>query len=212
MATRIERAVQLLVEGNDERNFFDALVGHLQLATVQIQVLDGKDRLSESLETLAGTTGFRRVRSIGIVRDADQSAHTAFQSVQTALHNANQAAGPWSGLEFPVPERPEARAGESPSLRVLILPGNGAAGMLETLLCRTFDGTHVDRCIGRFFQCAEEAGNHIRRPDKARAHAYLSTKPDPHVSVGVGARKGYWDFDHDAFEGVRGFLRSLVQE
>ena len=212
MATRIEREVQLLVEGKDERNFFDAFLEHLQLAKVQIHVLGGKDRLNESLETLAGTTDFRKVRSIGIIRDADRSAHAAFQSVQTTLHNTNQVIKPWSGVEFPVPERPAERAGGRPSLTVLILPGSGAAGMLETLLCRTFDGTDVDRCIRQFFRCAEEAGHHIGRRDKARARAYLATKPDPHVSVGVAAHKGYWNFDHDAFDGVRGFLTSLAQD
>ena len=210
MATTIEREVQLLVEGNDERNFFEAFVGHLQVENLQIQVLHGKDRLNESLETLAGTTGFRQVKGIGIVRDADRSAHAAFQSVQKSLRNANQAVGTWSGVRFPIPQRPEERAGEAPCLSVLILPGGGAGGMLETMLCRTFDGTDVDRCIDQFFQCVDEAGSRVHRRDKARARAYLATKPHPHVSVGVAAQKGYWDFDHAAFDGVRGFLRSLV--
>ena len=210
MATRIEQEVQLLVEGNDERNFFEALIGHLQIANLQVQVLHGKNRLNESLETLAGTSGFRRVRGIGIVRDADRSAHAAFQSVQTSLRNANQAVSTWSGVEFPVPRRPEERVGEAPWLSVLILPGGGAGGMLETVLCGTFGGTDVDRCIDRFFQCVDEAGSPIHRRDKARARAYLATKPHPHVSVGVAAQKGYWDFDHAVFDGVRGFLRSLV--
>ncbi len=39
MATRIEQEVQLLVEGNDERNFFEALIGHLQIANLQVQVV-----------------------------------------------------------------------------------------------------------------------------------------------------------------------------
>ena len=212
MATGIDQEVQLLVEGNDERNFFEAFVEHLQLANVQIQVLDGKDRLRESLETLAGASGFRRVRSIGIVRDADASAAAAFQSVQTSLRNANQVVRAWSGVEFPVPERPEESAGEGPSLSVLILPGSGDHGMLETLLCRTFAGTDVDHCINGFFQCAEESGNPVYRPDKARARAYLATTRDPHLSVGVAAKRDRWNLDHDAFDGVRGFLRSLVQD
>jgi hypothetical protein len=212
MATeKIEREVQLLVEGNDERNFFRTFIERLQLANVQVQVLDGKDRLRDSLETLAGTTDFRIVRSIGIVRDADDSAPKAFQSVQTSLRNVNQVVRTWSGVEFPVPERPEERAGDVPSVSVLILPVGGEQGMLETLLCRTFAGTDVDRCIDGFFQCAEESGSPIHRPDKARARAYLTTKPHPHVSVGVAAQKGYWDFDHDAFDGVRRFLRLLAQ-
>ena len=83
--------------------------------------------------------------------------------------------------------------------------------MLETLLCRTFAGTAVDRCIDGFFQCAEESGSSIHRPDKARARAYLATTRDPHLSVGVAAKAGHWEPDHAAFDGVRRFLRALAQ-
>lgn len=204
----IREKVQLLVEGNDERNFFEAFAAHLALGNVQIQVLDGKNRLREFLVTLAGATAFRTVRCIGIVRDADDSADAAFQSVRTSLRNANDAIRS-SGVEFPVPARPDQLVGERPALSVLILPGDGQKGMLETLLCRTFAGDDVDRCIDRFFECAEESGRAIHRPDKARARAYLATTPDPHVSVGVAAMKGHWGLDHRAFDGVRSFLRSL---
>ena len=213
MATeRIEREIQLLVEGKDERNFFEAFLEHLQVANVQIQVLDGKDRLRESLETLAGATGFRTVKHIGIVRDADESAVAAFQSIQTSLTNANRVVRTWSGAEFPVPDRPEQRVGSGPSVSVFILPGGADDGMLETLLCRTFAGTEMDRCIDGFLQCAEESGSPIHRRDKSRAHAWLATRQDPHVSVGHAARKGYWNFDHEAFDGVRQYLRALAQD
>ena len=205
----IRGEVQLLVEGNDERNFFEAFADHLALGNVQIQVFGGKDQLREFLETLAGATAFRKVRSIGIVRDADESADGAFQSVQTSLRNANDAIRS-SGVEFPVPDRPGQRAGGRPALSVLILPGDGDAGMLETLLCRTFAGGDMDRCIDQFFQCAEETGTRIRRPDKARARAYLATTPDPHLSVGVAAKRDRWDMNHRAFDGVRSFLKSLA--
>lgn len=38
-------------------------------------------------------------------------------------------------------------------------------------------------------------------------HAYLATRDDPHVSVGVAARKGYWDLNHSALREVRSFLK-----
>ena len=205
---RIRTEVQFLVEGNDERNFFEAFTEHLHLPRFQIQVLDGKDRLREFLVTLAEATVSRKVRSIGIVRDADESARKAFQSVQTALRNANDAIRS-SDVKFPVPDRPEQLAGERPALSVLILPGDGQQGMLETLLCRTFAGSGMDRCIDGFFGCAEKAGSPIHRPDKARARAYLATTPDPHLSVGVAAKRGHWDLDHGSFDGVRSFLTSL---
>lgn len=204
----IEKEVQLLVEGKDERNFFEEFAKHLALRNVQIKVLGGKDRLREFLETLVAATAFQTVRSIGIVRDADESADRAFQSVRTSLGNANDAIRS-SDVKFPVPDRPGRLTGERPALSVLILPGNGQKGMLETLLCMTFAGSGVDRCIDGFFGCAEKAGSRIHRPDKARARAYLATKPDPRLSVGVAAKRGYWDLDHGAFDGVRSFLTSL---
>lgn len=206
----IERGAQLLVEGKDERNFFEGFIEHLQLPDIQIQVLEGRDRLRDSLETLAGATAFRNVRSIGIVRDADESAGAAFQSVQTSLRNANRTVTAWSSVDFPVPDRPEERTGDGLSLNVLILPGDGDDGMLETLLCKTIAGTAVDRCIDGFFRCAGESGSRIHRPDKARARAYLATTPDPHLSVGVAAKRDRWNLDHEAFDHVRRFLKSLV--
>lgn len=82
--------------------------------------------------------------------------------------------------------------------------------MLETLLCRTFEGTELDSCIDDFFECAQAASNApITNLDKARAFAYLTTTSNPHHSVGVAAQQGVWDFDDDAFEEVRDFLKAL---
>ena len=202
----IERGTQLLVEGNDEQNFFEAFAIHLNVEDVQIQVFDGRDNLRGFLAGLARSPDFRKVRSIGVVRDADESADSAFQSVRDALRNAG----------LPAPDRPTERVGENPSVSVFVLPGGGdqgmgsqgmgSPGMLEALLCRTFAGTAVDRCIDTFFQCAAAADIAIRHPDKARAHAWLATRPEPHVSVGVAAKKGYWDLEHEAFGEV---LRTL---
>lgn len=218
----IEHSVQLLVEGNDPRNFFEAFIEHLGLAGIQVQNFGGVNELNRFLQGFVLEPGFGRVRSIGIVRDAERPVDgsstveesatqelRAFQSVRTSLRNANRSRQTPSGAELPVPDRPEERAGDRPSVSVLILPGDGGDGMLETLLCRTIAGTGVDRCIDRFFQCTEESGSPIHRPDKARARAYLATTPDPHLSVGVAAKRNRWNLDHEAFDGVRRFLRSL---
>ena len=92
----------------------------------------------------------------------------------------------------------------------MILPGDNQSGMLETLLCKSFKETPVDGCIDKFIDCARGLSDtEIQRLDKARAHAYLATRPLPHVSVGVAAQKGYWPFGHDVFADVRTFLRNL---
>ena len=75
-------AIQLLVEGKDQRNFFGALVEHLKIEDVQIQDFGGVDDLRRFLGVMVKQSGFHgTVRMLGIVRDAETSARGAFQSV-----------------------------------------------------------------------------------------------------------------------------------
>ena len=226
------KPVQLLVEGNDERNFFEAFIDHLSINVqvqsfdrknfcskcgqtipdIQIQNFKSKDKLRKFLPMFVVAPGFRdKVRSIGIVRDAEmqdveKSAENAFKSVQDALKNAG----------LPAPDCPEKRKVDGRlAVEVLILPGGDRTkGMLETLLCQTFAGTEIDSCIDKFFQCVEPL---LREPikehqkDKARAFAYLTTRPNPHHSVGVAAKKKDWgDLDSPVFGRVRSFLERIV--
>ena len=110
-----------------------------------------------------------------------------------------------------MPHEPRQRVGEHPAVAVTILPDNMRAGMLETLLCESFADEHVNTCIDAFFKCVEESQGHaVRRPEKARARVFLATRPDPHLSVGVAAKRGYWNLDHAALEPVLTFLRDAI--
>ena len=109
--TRIERPVQLLVEGKAEQNFFGAFTRHLGFQdTPQIQEFGGVDGLRGFLQGFVNSPGFDSVTSIGIVRDAEESAEAARQSVESSLRNAG----------LPAPGDPEA--GSTPAVQVLILP------------------------------------------------------------------------------------------
>ena len=198
--TGITQEKQLLVEGNDPRNFFEAFARHLSLQNMQIQNFGGVNDLRYFLSLLRKMPGTGKISSIGIVRDAEDSAQSAFESVQSALENAG----------LPAPRRAGQRLSGEPAVSVAILPDNERPGMLETLLCRTFAGAAEDKCIDDYLACVGALpGVTVKRPDKARVHAWLAAKPDPHVSAGVAAKKGYWDFDHDAFADLRAFLTQL---
>ena len=200
-AKEIKSAIQLLVEGNDSRNFFEAFVEHLSLENIQIQNFGGVSELGGFLRALVNAPGFQTVQSLGIVRDAETSAGGAFQSVQSSLERA----------ELPMPDSPAERTNTSPAVTVLILPGDNRQGMLETLLCESFADDPVEECIDDFFKCVESLPDvSIERSDKARAHAYLTTRPNPHLSVGVAAKNDYWDLDHSVFNTVRDFLQTIA--
>ena len=126
---QIEHPVQLLVEGKDDANFFRAMLRHMSITGVQMQDYGGVNALRGFLLAFVNLPNFhRRVRSIGVVQDAERSAESAFRAVRTAMENAGLSPA----------EKPLERGHGSPAVTVLILPGSGQAGMLETLLCRTF--------------------------------------------------------------------------
>ena len=197
----VESGIQLLVEGNDQRNFFEAFKGHLSLEEIQIRSYGGGPDLREYLKGFVRIERFDTIQTLAVVRDAENSAENTFRSVQGSLRDV--------GLT--VPAHPALRSGNKPAVNVLILPDNSKPGMLETLLCETFAGTPRDDCIEAFFECISTIDvGAVRRPDKARAWAYLTTKPDPHHSVGFATMKGYWgDLDQPVFNGIRNFLSSL---
>ena len=56
-AEEIKSAIQLLVEGNDSRNFFEAFIEHLSLADIQIQNFGGVYELSGFLRALVNAPG-----------------------------------------------------------------------------------------------------------------------------------------------------------
>ncbi len=201
-AIQIEKKILLLVEGKDPRNFFEAFIEHLSLENIQIQDFGGVDELRGFLLGFVNMPNFHEiVRSIGIVRDAESSAEGAFQSVQSSLKNA----------KLSVPHNPQESTATHPRVTVLILPGDNRQGMLETLLCESFVNTPEDRCINDFFKCVEALRDmSIKRPEKARAHAYLTTKPEPHVSVGVAAKKKYLDLNHNVFSNIRDFFNIVA--
>ena len=201
LPNELTKAKQLLVEGKDQENFFDAFAAHLGIADrIQISDFGGVGQLRRFLPAFVKMPDFGSVRSVGIVRDAEGSEDAAFRSVQSSLKNANLA----------VPAAMAEPVEEDPRVAVLILPGDGNPGMLETVLCRSFVGEDTNRCIDEFFECVEGLPDTpIRNPDKARAFTYLATRRSPHHSVGVAARAGVWDLDHAAFGDIRAFLNEL---
>lgn len=197
----ISRTGQLLVEGDDSRNFFEAFAERLRLSgSFQIQDFGGVNDLQNFLKAFVKMPDFGTVQSIGIARDAERSENGARQSVLSAVNNAGLPTPTWTG-------KPSAGG---LTVKVPILPGGGKSGMRETLLCRTFAAQEVNSRIDDFFKCVNALPNaSISKPDKARAHAYLATTRNPHHSVGMAAKAGVWNLDHAALEDVRAFLTSL---
>lgn len=137
MRISIKEAKILVVEGRDEEMFFSALMAHLGLADIQILPIGGKTQLRRNLKALKAAPNFTNVVSLGIVRDADTNATSAFQSVCGALRAANLS----------VPEQILVATGTSPQVAVMILPNGKDPGMLEDLCLAAAADDSVMPCV-----------------------------------------------------------------
>ena len=192
----------LIVEGRDEEEFFTPLLEILEIKDVQIAGIGGKTFLRARLKALKADPQFSMVISLGIMRDADDDASAAFQSVQDSLRDA--------GLPFPV-EPMSAISTSVPSVTVMILPPNAGKGELEDLCLAAVSEDPAMPCVDRYFECLEISGASRPKKDltKARARVFLSSRQDPTLAVGVAAKKGYWQLNAAIFDSVKDFLRSL---
>ena len=192
----------LIVDGMDAFYFLKALLAHLRLRRhIEIRNYGGNSELANYLETLPVISGFDGVASLGIVRDAeDQEAGAAFQSVCGGLGRA--------GLG--VPDMPMALSNSTPQVSVYILPDCQRPGMLETLCPETIADDPTVQCIDRYYECLRTEGvDHPRNLTKARAQAFLASRPRFVAHIGQAAHAGYWAWGSPALGRLKQFLRTL---
>ncbi len=85
---------------------------------------------------------FYQVVSLGITRDADNSAKSAFTSVCDSLKNCG----------LPYPSQPGKIVGDKPKISVLILPGSQNPGMLEDVCLKAVDLNQL-QCVDDYLKC-----------------------------------------------------------
>lgn len=198
---RIELSKVLLVEGNDDRRFFGALLKKLE-ASSTVQVLDygGKDKLRPFLQNLPNVPGFPDLDSLGITRDADCSFGSTIESVCNSLDSS----------ELDVPQQAIVSTQGKPRVSIFILPDCESPGMLETLCLSAVQGDRAMPCVEEYLECLSgNAGMPARNPDKARAHAFLASRSRPELSVGDAAKAGHWCLDSPVYDPLKQFLLAL---
>lgn len=201
---QITKPKQLLFEGRDMEVFFAAFLRKMDLVnTVQIQNFGGKDELLRFLKALLITPGDQDYirsenASLGIIRDAE-TGENAFEKVCTALRTVN----------LTEPNQIEEFAGSAPKVGVLILPDKTTSGMLEDLCLRSVENEPVMQCIDEYFSCVARVDSLPSNISKARARAFLASRFEHATDLGVAVHKGYWPWEHPAFNHVRKFLENL---
>ena len=189
----------VVVEGTDDKHFFEALLSHVGVKGAQVRTVQGKDNFKNEVPALVKSVGFRSVRTLTIVRDADENADGAFSSATALLRH----------LDLPYPRSRNSWAGGTPRVGVYVMPGDFETGMLEDLFVLSLSDDQKIQCVEAFQGCVEQLGDPPRNPAKSKAQSILATMPEYTQSIGIAAKKGYWDLDASCIEGLRKFLSEL---
>jgi len=152
------------------------------------------------LKGLIGATGFSNVSSLGIIRDADESSQSAFQSVCDALRDAN----------LPIPSNPLTSQGQNPKVTVMILPDENNSGMLEDLCLRSVESEPEVECVEQYFQCLQQCIDLPKNISKAKVQAYLASKPKSGLRLGEATQAGYWPLENKIFDTMENFFQLIT--
>jgi len=192
--------IVVFVEGADEINVLASILSDMNIEDIEIIEVGGKNSLADQFKSAVMTPGFSKVRSFGIVQDADDDSAAAFDRVRDVLTTNKFVAPKSSGT---VVETGERKVG------ILVLPGGSRNGYLEDLFLDAFKGTPADACVESFAACSEATGC---KPfdSKRRAYAFLAAFDAPEPRLGRAFESGKVNGSHSSFDVIRDFLRQLI--
>jgi hypothetical protein len=191
----------LFVEGDDEYRFFEALLKYLGINRKEIGIysVEGKDKFKEELPSLVNSPGFKKVGILAIIRDADDNAEGAFQSIKNIIEK----------MKLKTPMKINQFADGKPEIGIFIMPGNSDKGMLEDLCLKTVLNNPAMACVNPFIECVTKLSEPSKNISKAKAQAFLAAMPECVPNVGIGAQKNHWDFSSDVLNDLKEFIGKL---
>lgn len=196
------RPCLLVVEGKDDEAFCRALLCKEGLEQV-VTVVGAGGRTEMPCVLGANLMMYAPAlpAAVGVLRDADDDAQSAFRSGCSALQRCN----------LPIPLRPGSWSDGTVHASVYVLPDNQRDGMLEDLCTESVEGTHLMQCVDDFLRSVGKTvpGTPVRR-SKARAYAYLAATDRPDIRIGEAASAGIWPADSKAFADLRRWLSRLA--
>jgi hypothetical protein len=197
----------LLVEGNDEFNFFMELLGHMGMNTdidVQPRTVGGKDNFKYALPAFLNDPNFPRVTAYAIIRDADTNAKAALASIQKVLRDNGQ----------PCPrQHGEFACFDALKVGVFILPGNTNRGMLEDLCLSSVREHPIMPYVDEYIEQVKSTmrAKSPKNEGKAKLQVFLAGMPKTDERLGIAAKWKYWPFDHEAFASICDFIEELIR-
>jgi hypothetical protein len=183
-------------EGFEDRTFIYHLGKKRQLLECNTFSMDelsdkGNSALARGLVALSNLPNFSNVDDVGIVMDADENEATTFAEICSRISAANSDPGIKPGLAYPIPSSPFQKANGKPSVTVIMTPGSGKPGCLDTLIWSVLKRQYSSEatCVETLLECARRKSGPDRwgqnALDKARVRAAIAVihRQNPSLSL-----------------------------
>ena len=200
----IKKPKLLLVEGQDEENFFEEFLKHLKIPDIQVIESKGKEQLKAMFPGIVNIPGISKLKALALIQDADKNAKDTFKSLCSTLKKQDLTS----------PTRIGDFTKDKPKIGIFTMPDGKSPGSLETLFLSTVKSEPITTCVNSFMECIQNSNsNKYNKPpknkDKAQTRAFLSAMEEDTYSLGVAAKKSYWPFDSDKLKPLSQFLQTL---
>lgn len=198
----------LLVEGNDDKHVFYALLNHHFSPTPEMIIADtgGIEKLLEELPVWLKQSDLRQ---LGVVVDADtMDASRRWNQIRDILLRSKY-------LQLPSELSPEGvivKQDGKPDVGIWIMPDNRLPGMLEDFV--SFLVNDGDELWPLSQQAVQSIPQHLRRfidnhLSKAKIHTWLAWQEDTGTPLGLAITKRYLNADAPPASRLMNWVRLL---
>lgn len=217
MNITIDSPKLLMVEGNDEKVFFQAYLAHLGIRDVQILDVGGKPKFRPEIKSLVALGLLEGLTHFAIIEDADNSAEDAFKKLTDLLKIM-------PNIGVPKQQDSWNAAAEIAGGAFVMTAPNQQKGALEDLCLATVQENPLMECVNTFSSCIEtfyqkapkkkakvEAQAFSISEIKAEAYALAKTADERHLAnrFYLSVQTKVWNFDHESLSPLRNFLKGF---
>jgi len=195
----------LLVEGSDEVNFLNEFIKEIKIEDLEIRDYRGKNNFKNFFPALVATESFKKVKSLGIIRDADGNIQNAFISIRDVLKKIkNDETIKNRFKNASLPDKNKEFSCGNPKIGVFIINP-----MLENLCLQMVEGTKNMSCVEDYLKCLHNNKIFPKNEYKAKILTFLASMPEATNCIGHAAKKKYWDFESKCMDDIKKFLERL---
>ena len=213
----------ILVEGKDEVKFIEAFLKTTKykdlldlkdgIRKIEIKSYDGngKGKLKNHLSTLKLIDGYTKVKSILIIRDAENDYNKAVSEVKDALNQ--------NGFNAPTNVCKKVKGSGKISIGFLLAPTYSSKlenGTLEDLCLKIINEKNkkeVNSIVNKYLIEMHKAGyTELNKKHKNLLHSYLSCKDDfVSYKLGEAASAGAFDFASNELKPLLNFIEEMIE-